>query len=53
MPESTVPAAWLQLTPAERDSLVDQPPPVPDGTLRPGPYGFTPANVVVGFLIDG
>jgi hypothetical protein len=47
-PAGTVPAAWLQLTAAERSALVEPPPPVPDGTLIPGRYGFTPSGVVTG-----
>ena len=40
-PKGCVPPTWLRLTDAERDSLVDPPPPVPTGTMRPSPpFGF-------------
>jgi hypothetical protein len=47
-PKGTVPAQWLELSDVERASLVDPPPPVPNGTMHPGPYGFTPEGVVTG-----
>jgi|SRR5215207_7697335 len=48
-PAGTAPATWLQLTAAERASLVEPPPPLPHGHMhRSGPYGFTPEGVAVG-----
>ena len=49
MPGRNAPATWLQLTAAERASLVEPPPPLPHGHMhRSGPYGFTPEGVAVG-----
>ena len=51
-PKGQTPPRWLELTKAERDSLVEPPPPPPPGTLKPGPFGFTPEGVRVGFTIE-
>ena len=47
-PAGQVPPHWLELTAAERAGLVEPPPPLPDGYMRPGPFGFSPVNVAVG-----
>jgi len=53
-PAGQAPASWLQLTAAERASLVEPPPPVPAGFLHAGAGGFTPEGVVTGgWIVDG
>jgi hypothetical protein len=52
VPAGTVPANWVQLTAEERGSLVPPPEPKPKGFLNPGPFGFTPEGVRVGYTIE-
>ena len=53
VPAGTVPPSWVALTAAEQASLVEPPPPLRQGHMHPGPYGFSPEGVVVsGFTIE-
>ena len=51
-PAGQPPPQWLTLTRAERDTLVEPPPPAPDGSLEAGHCGFTPRNTRLGFTIE-
>jgi hypothetical protein len=51
-PAGQPPAHWLQLTQAERNSLVEPPEPKPQGHLNPGPYGFSPEGVSMSRVHD-
>jgi hypothetical protein len=52
VPAGTVPPHWVKLTAAERQALVPPPEPKPRGYLHPGPFGFTPEGVSVGYTIE-
>ena len=52
VPAGTVPAHWVKLTEEERQALLEPPEPLPDGYLHPGPYGFAPEGVRLGFTIE-
>jgi len=48
-PAGQSPAAWLQLTAAERAALIEPPPLRPRGHMnRSGAFGFSPEGVVTG-----
>jgi hypothetical protein len=51
-PAGQVPPHWLNLTKAERESLIQPSPPPPDGSLELGRCGFTPRNTRLGFGIE-
>jgi hypothetical protein len=53
VPKGTVPSSWVALTAAEQASLVEPPPPLQQGLMHPGPYGFSPHGIVVGgYVLD-
>jgi hypothetical protein len=53
VPKGTVPSSWVALTAAEQANLVEPPPPVRQGHMHPGPYGFSPEGIVMsGFTIE-
>jgi hypothetical protein len=52
VPAGTVPANWVELTAEERASLLPPPESKPLGYLNPGPFGFSPEGVRVGYTIE-